>query len=497
MRPESGVLPPSNLAAAASPASTIEDDCYFTAKAVPIRASVALSGATSASHLSYYMHHSPATLGSGMTNNNASPSPLLSPLLSPSPSPLLSPASARNSSALVTPAEFPPPPGHSHPSFVFRRSQAVASLSPAMNAVQARSPVVVPSPPVDGLRVNSTHSAMWDADSPGLGLGLSLPPPPPLSKTATTGTADSSNNSRESVWPDYSPSLLPHPPSVNGKDAHIRPLFFVDGRQESTLSALSVSNTPGPTPPPKEYHPTLSPVSNDYFSPLAPMVTSVQPAPTPPRALQLQLQQQQQPLPPQPTQKTAAGMSRHSKPLPLEIPGTMTSGARTGGGGNDTLSPISHPPPTATSQTSLLSPISQHSPVSNPALSPLTASTLQHLSNTALRSPSLTFIDGETKKEKSGGGLGLNRYGSTASRPLTGAQRDRLLQLKRDYDRRQGYGQGDEEKGGRWGVRSRSGRGRSRSSLRFVLLALGLGLLALGGIVGLIVALTVAQKGQA
>ncbi|KAK6199666.1 hypothetical protein LQW54_009984 [Pestalotiopsis sp. IQ-011] len=496
MRPESGVLPPSNLVAAASPASTIEDDCYFTAKAVPIRASVALSGATSASHLSYYMHHSPATLGSGMNNNNnASPSPLLSP----SPSPLLSPASARNSSALVTPAEFPPPPGHSHPSFVFRRSQAVASLSPAMNAVQARSPVVVPSPPVDGLRVNSTHSAMWDADSPGLGLGLSLPPPPPLSKTATTGTADS-NNSRESVWPDYSPSLLPHPPSVNGKDAHIRPLFFVDGRQESTLSALSVSNTPGPTPPPKEYHPTLSPVSNDYFSPLAPMVTSVQPAPTPPRALQLQLQlqqQQQPPLPPQPAQKTT-GMSRHSKPLPLEIPGTMTSGARAGAGEtNDGLAPISHPPPTATSQTSLLSPISQHSPVLNPALSPLTASTLQHLSNTALRSPSLTFIDGDnTKKEKSGGGPGVNRYGSTASRPLTGAQRDRLLQLKRDYDRRQGYGQGDEEKGGRWGVRSRSGRG-SRSSLRFVLLALGLGLLALGGIVGLIVALTVAQKGQA
>ncbi|KAI4593681.1 hypothetical protein KJ359_009165 [Pestalotiopsis sp. 9143b] len=493
MRPESGVLPSSNLVAAASPASTIEDDCYFTAKAVPIRASVALSGATSASHLSYYMHHSPATLGSGMNNSNNSPSPLLSP----SPSPLLSPASARNSSALVTPAEFPPPPGHSHPSFVFRRSQAVASLSPAMNAVQARSPVVVPSPPVDGLRVNSTHSAMWDADSPGLGLGLSLPPPPPLSKTATTGTADS-NNSRESVWPDYSPSLLPHPPSVNGKDAHIRPLFFVDGRQESTLSALSVSNTPGPTPPPKEYHPTLSPVSNDYFSPLAPMVTSVQPAPTPPRALQLQLQlqQQQPPLPPQPTQKTT-GMSRHSKPLPLEIPGTMTSGARTAAaaGTNDALSPISHPPPTATSQTSLLSPISQHSPVSNPALSPLTASTLQHLSNTALRSPSLTFIDGDnTKKEKSGGGLGVNRYGSTASRPLTGAQRDRLLQLKRDYDRRQGYGQGDEEKGGRWGVRSRSG---TRSSLRFVLLALGLGLLALGGIVGLIVALTVAQKGQA
>ncbi|KAF7533306.1 hypothetical protein G7054_g7163 [Neopestalotiopsis clavispora] len=471
MRPESGVLPPANLAAAVSPASTISqepDDCYFTAKAVPIRASVALSGATSTSHLSYYYHHSPATLSTGnFTNNGASPSPLLSP----GASPLLSPNSARNSSAFVTPAEFPPPPGHSHPSFVFRRSQTISLASPSAAGLTPSSTVAVKSPPVDGLRVNSTSSLIWD-DSSSAGLGLSLTRPPP-----TTGGDD---GSRESTTWLSSPSLLPHPPSVNGKDAHIRPLFSAPRQSElSTTGTLGTTPgpTPGPTPPPKEYHPTLSPVTNDYFSPLAPMVTSFQP-PVP-----------QPPLPPQPTQATTTtGLLRSGKPLPLELLGV----AARSGGGDSTLSPISQPPPTATSQSSLLSPISQHSPVANPTLSPLTAQTLQHLSSTALRSPSLTFIDANDEKKPMSATIG--RYGSTASRPLTSTQRDRLLQLKRDYDRRQGYGQGDEEKGGRWGVRSRDG---SRSShLRTILLALGLGLLALGGIVGIIVALTVAQGGH-
>ncbi|ETS85015.1 hypothetical protein PFICI_03040 [Pestalotiopsis fici W106-1] len=476
MRPESGVLPPPNLAAAVSPASTISqepDDCYFTAKAVPIRASVALSGATSTSHLSYYYHHSPATLSTGnFTNNNSSPSPLLSP----GASPLLSPNSARNSSAFVTPAEFPPPPGHSHPSFVFRRSQTASFASPsaAGGTPSSHSPAVAAkSPPVDGLRVNSTSSMIWDSSSPGLGLSLTRPPP-----------RVEDDGSRESTTWLSSPSLLPHPPSVNGKDAHIRPLFS-SARQSALSTTGTLGTTPGPTPPPKEYHPTLSPVTNDYFSPLAPMVTSFQP-PAP-----------QPPLPPQPTQQptTLTGLSRNGKPLPLDLPGTTTT-TRVGGAGgaaDSTLSPISHPPPTATSQSSLLSPISQHSPVSNPALSPLTVHTLAHLSNTALRSPSLTFIDTDDEKQPMQGTIG--RFGSTASRPLTGAQRDRLLQLKRDYDRRQGYGQGDEEKGGRWGVRSRDGSSSS-SSARTILLALGLGLLALGGIVGIIVALTVAQGGH-
>ncbi|KAH8205631.1 hypothetical protein TruAng_000125 [Truncatella angustata] len=86
---ESEVTSPAGTAA--SPASTInsmQEVDYFTAKAVPIRASIA---------------GRPAAIG-----------PLTS---SPSP---FSPRSAHDS-VLITPSQFPPPPGHAHPSVVFRK----------------------------------------------------------------------------------------------------------------------------------------------------------------------------------------------------------------------------------------------------------------------------------------------------------------------------------------------------------------------------------------
>ncbi|KAM0816661.1 hypothetical protein AB5N19_02463 [Seiridium cardinale] len=352
-----------------SPSDGQEQDCYFTAKAVPIRASIA----------------GPAALSS---LNSLSPSPF-------------SPDSPHHST-LITPSQFPPPPGHSYPSFVFRK----------------------PPTPLVAEIVDSRASSQY-------------------ASPASTGV-----EGRESVL-SATPSLFPQPPSANGKEAHIRPLFS-RGRQ-STLSAMSL---PGPTPPPKEYRPTISPMTNDYFSPLAPASTSVQPPPAPP-------------VPPREPQAAAAefGISRITKPLPLELVGSNTA------------------------LMAQHSPISPHSPVPNPAMTPLTIQTLTHLSNTALRSPSLTFVEA---------GLSSPRpsYAGSAS-PLTSAQRDRLWEMKKKYDERKGrqYDDGDEK--GRWGMMrtgGRRGEEGGRGSMRtYLLVGLALGILALGGIVGLVVALALAQ----
>ncbi|KAK9416680.1 hypothetical protein SUNI508_09590 [Seiridium unicorne] len=354
-----------------SPSDGQEQDCYFTAKAVPIRASMA----------------GPAALSS----LNSSPSPF-------------SPDSPHHST-LITPSQFPPPPGHSYPSFVFRK----------------------PPTPLVAEIVDSRASSQY------------APP-------ASTGV-----EGRESVL-SATPSLFPQPPSANGKEADIRPLFS-RGRQ-STLSAMSL---PGPTPPPKEYRPTISPMTNDYFSPLAPASTSVQPPPAPPVP----------PREPQPAAAAEFGISRITKPLPLELVGSNTA------------------------LMAQHSPISPHSPVPNPAMTPLTIQTLTHLSNTALRSPSLTFVEA---------GLSSPRpsYAGSAS-PLTSAQRDRLWEMKKKYDERKGrrYDDGDEK--GRWGMtRTGGGRGEEggRGSMRtYLLVGLALGILACGGIVGLVVALALAQGG--
>ncbi|KAH6651901.1 hypothetical protein BKA67DRAFT_537751 [Truncatella angustata] len=352
---ESEVTSPAGTAA--SPASTInsmQEVDYFTAKAVPIRASIA---------------GRPAAIG-----------PLTS---SPSP---FSPRSAHDS-VLITPSQFPPPPGHAHPSVVFRK----------------------PPTPLAAAAVRDTSSSR-------------------ISRYASPRqTVSLVFGGRESVM-STTPSLFPQPPSANGKDAHIRPLFAAAAAaRNSTLSSSSSSSLAGPTPPPKEYHPTLSPITNDYFSPLAPTVTSVQ-APTSPR------QQSQQP-PPPPT--ATAGITRITKPVPLDLM------RETGGNAAAASSPDLPPLPPRDS----LSPISPHSPVLNPALSPLTIRTLTHLSNTALRSPNLMFVEQP--------GCRPSHADSTAS-SLTSAQRDRLREMKRAYDERQGQYErgGDEEKGG-WMTKQR------------------------------------------
>lgn len=333
------------MTASPAPSSPEEPDCYFTAKAVPIRASVA----------------SPA----GLRVSTYSSSPI-----SPHPS------------TSITPSQFPPPPGHSHPSFVFRKPPT-------------------PLATVRDSAASSTYGPITLADG------------------------------RVSVL-SATPSLFPQPPSANGTDAHIRPLFAT--ARQSTLSSVSrLEPTPGPTPPPKEYHPTLSPATNDYFSPLAPAASSVQE--------------------PQPT---AAGITRMSKPVPLDLTG------------NSAISP--------------------HSPVANPALTALTLQTLNHLSSTALRSPSLTFVESAYSP-----GLSprLSRTGSAS--PLTSAQRDRLWEMKKVYDERRNRYEGSDEKG--WISRRRPRASKGDSARGYLWAVIVLSLVALAGIVGLIVGITLAQKG--
>ncbi|KAI1843708.1 hypothetical protein JX266_010154 [Neoarthrinium moseri] len=339
-RHESGVLPEVITTSAPS-----EPDCYFTAKAVPMRTS---------------------TLGTGGAGAVGSP---------------FSPNSPYNS--MISPSQFPPPPGHNHPSFVFR------------------------DPGTDMFNSNSGRDST-----------MTLPTP--------------------------SPSLFPQPPTMTGTATTqlqpIRPLFAAS-REQQTISVVSnASSLPPPPPPPKE-NPFLG--ASEQRERERPRSSKAWPLPAP---LRLHRQTQQ-----------------HEEE-PLQLPG---SGA----------SPLL--PPT--------SPISPHSPVSNPTLSPLTMQTLAHLSTTALRSPSLTFVEPD-------GGSGGHRPSSTSPGPLTAEQRERLWEMKRAHDL------GEDYRGRRrsnWAATRRKGRGGgpgAKSTARtYLWIGLGLSLLALAGIVGLILALTLGR----